>query len=63
MIHPDMATMLAFVMTDAAAGPGFLKKALTGAVARSFNAVSVDGDTSTNDAVLLMASGTLEARR
>ena len=59
MIHPDMATMLAFVMTDAVAGPGFLKKALTGAVARSFNAVSVDGDTSTNDAVLLMASGTL----
>jgi glutamate N-acetyltransferase/amino-acid N-acetyltransferase len=62
MIHPDMATMLAFVMTDAAAGPGFLKKALRAAAAPSFNAISVDGDTSTNDTVLLMASGTLGNR-
>jgi glutamate N-acetyltransferase/amino-acid N-acetyltransferase len=57
MIHPDMATMLAFVMTDAAATPAFLKSALKESVDASFNAISVDGDTSTNDTVLLMASG------
>jgi glutamate N-acetyltransferase / amino-acid N-acetyltransferase len=57
MIHPNMATMLAFLMTDAPASPGFLKKALAHAAATSFNAISVDGDTSTNDTVLLMASG------
>jgi len=59
MIHPDMATMLAFVMTDAAASPSFLKTALKEAVDGSFNAISVDGDTSTNDTVLLLASGKL----
>ncbi|MBL8114462.1 MAG: bifunctional glutamate N-acetyltransferase/amino-acid acetyltransferase ArgJ [Acidobacteria bacterium] len=59
MIHPSMATMLAFVMTDAAAPPGVLKSALTKAVDASFNAISVDGDTSTNDTVLLLASGKL----
>jgi len=59
MIHPDMATMLAFVMTDAAASPAFLKAALKEAVDASFNAISVDGDTSTNDTVLLLASGKL----
>ncbi len=59
MIHPDMATMLAFVMTDAAATPAFLKRSLVHAADSSFNGISVDGDTSTNDTVLLMASGSL----
>lgn len=62
MIHPDMATMLAFVLTDAPATPAFLKAALVAACAVSFNAISVDGDTSTNDTVLLMASGRLGGR-
>jgi len=57
MIHPNMATMLAFVMTDADLDPPTLQRCLKTAVARSFNAISVDGDTSTNDCVLLMASG------
>ena len=57
MIHPDMATMLAFLMTDAPATPAFLQRALRDAADQSFNAISVDGDTSTNDTVLLMASG------
>jgi glutamate N-acetyltransferase/amino-acid N-acetyltransferase len=60
MIHPNLATMLAFVMTDAAATPGYLRAALRRAADRSFNAISVDGDTSTNDTVLLMASGCLQ---
>jgi len=59
MIHPDMATMLGFVVTDVAATPAFLKKALREAADASFHAISVDGDTSTNDTVLLMASGVL----
>lgn len=59
MIHPNMATMLAFVLTDAAATPAFLKSALREAADRSFHAISVDGDTSTNDAVLLLASGAM----
>jgi glutamate N-acetyltransferase / amino-acid N-acetyltransferase len=57
MIHPNMATMLAFVMTDAALSPSNLQRTLKTAVDESFNAISVDGDTSTNDCVLLMASG------
>lgn len=57
MIHPNMATMLAFVMTDAALAPQAMQRALKGAVDQSFNAISVDGDTSTNDTVLLLASG------
>jgi glutamate N-acetyltransferase / amino-acid N-acetyltransferase len=57
MIHPNMATMLAFVMTDAALDAATLQRALKEAVDQSFNAISVDGDTSTNDTVLLMASG------
>ncbi len=57
MIHPNMATMLAFLMTDVPATPAFLKKVLLRAADESFNAISVDGDTSTNDSVLLMASG------
>jgi glutamate N-acetyltransferase / amino-acid N-acetyltransferase len=57
MIHPNMATMLAFVMTDAALKPSTLQRCLKIAVDQSFNAISVDGDTSTNDCVLLLASG------
>ncbi len=57
MIHPDMATMLAVVTTDLALAPAALQAALTAAVARSFNRISVDGDMSTNDTVLLLASG------
>jgi glutamate N-acetyltransferase/amino-acid N-acetyltransferase len=59
MIHPNMATMLSFVMTDAALDPATLQVALKTAVDQSFNAISVDGDTSTNDTVLLLASGKL----
>jgi len=61
MIHPDMATMLAFVLTDAAAAPGYLKAALRRAADETFHAISVDGDTSTNDTVLLLASGAADA--
>ncbi len=57
MIHPHMATMLAVLTTDAAAAPGRLRRALRAAVAASFNRISVDGDMSTNDTVLLLASG------
>ncbi|AKF07221.1 Glutamate N-acetyltransferase [Sandaracinus amylolyticus] len=57
MIHPDMATTLGFVITDAGASPALLRKLLKAAIDPTFNAVSVDGDTSTNDTVLLMASG------
>jgi glutamate N-acetyltransferase/amino-acid N-acetyltransferase len=59
MIHPNMATMLAFVMTDAALDPAALRRALVTSVDQSFNAITVDGDTSTNDTVLVMASGKL----
>jgi len=59
MIHPNMATMLSFVMTDAALDPATLHRALKVAVDQSFNSISVDGDTSTNDTVLLLASGKL----
>jgi glutamate N-acetyltransferase/amino-acid N-acetyltransferase len=57
MIRPDMATMLAYVLTDAAASSEALRKALEIAVDLSFNRASVDGDTSTNDTLLLWASG------
>ncbi len=57
MIHPDMATMLAFVMSDAEVAPDFLQQALVRCVARSFNSITVDGDTSTNDMVLVLANG------
>ena len=57
MIEPNMATMLAFVCTDAAASPAELKAALKASSDQSFNCVSVDGDMSTNDTVLLLASG------
>jgi glutamate N-acetyltransferase/amino-acid N-acetyltransferase len=57
MIRPDMATMLAFVLTDAAAGPEALKAIIGPAAEQSFNRASVDGDTSTNDTLLMLASG------
>ncbi|MGB5064879.1 MAG: bifunctional ornithine acetyltransferase/N-acetylglutamate synthase, partial [Candidatus Competibacter sp.] len=57
MIRPDMATMLAFVATDAAVEPVLLREILHEAVADSFNTITVDGDTSTNDACLLLATG------
>jgi glutamate N-acetyltransferase/amino-acid N-acetyltransferase len=57
MICPDMATLLAFVATDAAVNPALLQQILTDAVAESFNAITVDGDNSTNDACLLLATG------
>jgi len=57
MIHPDMATLLGFLTTDASVDAGFLRAVLRRAVDISFNMVSVDGDTSTNDTVLLMANG------
>ena len=59
MIHPNMATMLSFVMTDAAISPASLQRALKEAVGGSFNSISVDGDTSTNDTVLALASGAI----
>ena len=57
MIAPKMATLLVFVMTDARLGAGFARKAIRTAVATTLNAATVDGDTSTNDTVLLLASG------
>ena len=57
MIHPNMATTLCFVMTDAAIDPPALRKLLKPAVEQSFHRLSVDGDTSTNDTVLLLANG------
>jgi len=57
MIHPNLATMLCFLTTDAAIEADFLKAALKTAVDTSFNMVSIDGDTSTNDMALIMANG------
>jgi glutamate N-acetyltransferase/amino-acid N-acetyltransferase len=57
MIHPDMATMLSLIVTDAAISRPVLHEALVDAVERSFNRISIDGDTSTNDTVLLLANG------
>jgi glutamate N-acetyltransferase/amino-acid N-acetyltransferase len=57
MIHPNMATMLCFITTDAAISRELLEGALRRAVNRSFNRLSVDGDTSTNDMVIIMANG------
>ncbi len=62
MIAPDMATMLSFIFTDAAIPPGILQKLLTTAIATSFNAITVDGDTSTSDTVLLCATGDRKQR-
>ncbi|MFZ5452960.1 MAG: bifunctional glutamate N-acetyltransferase/amino-acid acetyltransferase ArgJ [Thermodesulfobacteriota bacterium] len=57
MIHPDLATLLVFVFTDAAATPRVLQTLLRQALPVSFNRITVDGDTSTNDCILLLASG------
>jgi len=57
MIHPNMATMLVFLTTDCAIAPDMLQKALSGDIANTFNMVSVDGDTSTNDMVTVLANG------
>ena len=57
MIEPNMATMLCFITTDAAISPKMLQEALSEVVADSFNMMSIDGDTSTNDMVSIMASG------
>lgn len=60
MIHPNMATMLVFITTDACISSEMLQKALSGDIQSSFNMVSVDGDTSTNDMVVVMANGLAE---
>src|SRR3982075_4006209 len=57
MIHPNMATMLAFIATDAAIAPSLLQKTLREVTGRTFNSISVDGDTSTNDTLLVLANG------
>jgi len=57
MIHPRMATTLGFVMTDAIMPPAALRSILKRAIARSYNSISVDGDTSTNDMVAVLANG------
>ena len=57
MIHPNMATMLVFLTTDAAISPAMLQKALSGDITHTFNMVSIDGDTSTNDMVTVLANG------
>ena len=57
MIHPNMATMLVFLTTDCAISPEMLQAALSGDVSETFNMVSVDGDTSTNDMVTILANG------
>jgi glutamate N-acetyltransferase / amino-acid N-acetyltransferase len=63
MIQPNMATMLAFLATDAAVSPPLLARALKTVVDRTFNAITVDGDTSTNDTVTLLANGESSARK
>ncbi len=57
MIHPNMATMLVFITTDAAISPALLQKALSSDIKNTFNMVSIDGDTSTNDMVCVLANG------
>ena len=61
MIAPDMATMLSFVFTDAPIGPAALQTCLNAAVEKSFNAVTIDGDTSTSDTLLAFATGAAAA--
>lgn len=60
MIHPNMATMLVFLTTDAAISPEMLKKALSSDIQNTFNMLSIDGDTSTNDMVVVLANGKAE---
>lgn len=62
MIHPNMATMLAYLTTDAAIAPAALQHALRATVDQSFNCITVDGDTSTNDTVLCLANGLAKNR-
>lgn len=62
MIHPNMATMLAFITTDAKVGRNTLQKMVKAATNASFNQITVDGDTSTNDMVLCLANGLSGAR-
>lgn len=62
MIHPNMATMLAYLTTDAAIAPSALQRALKSATDRSFNCITVDGDTSTNDTALCLANGLAKNR-
>ncbi len=61
MIHPNMATMFAFVLTDAIAEPGWLRPTWSRIVRRTFNQLTVDGDTSTNDMAMVFASGRMHA--
>src|ERR1700732_5405559 len=63
MIHPNMATMLSFVVTDAAVAPRVLDRALREVAVRTFNCISVDGDSSTNDTLLVLANGASGARK
>ena len=63
MIHPNMGTMLCFITTDCAIDSKYLKKALLDAIAISFNRISVDGDTSTNDSCMILANGMAENRQ
>jgi len=60
MIHPNMATMLVFITTDANISPDMLQKALSSDIQNTFNMISVDGDTSTNDMVTVLANGKAE---
>ena len=60
MIHPNMATMLVFITTDCNIAPNMLKKALSSDVQNTFNMISIDGDTSTNDMVTVLANGMAE---
>jgi len=62
MIHPNMATLLAYITTDAVVSQGLLRRLLRAAVERTFNRINIDGDQSTNDTVLLMAGGAAGAR-
>ena len=57
MIHPNMATMLVFITSDVAISPAMLQKALSGDIQNTFNMISIDGDTSTNDMVTVLANG------
>ncbi len=63
MIHPNMATMLCFVVSDANIEPDLLQEALSESVKRTFNMITIDGDTSTNDMVSVMANGMAENKR
>jgi glutamate N-acetyltransferase / amino-acid N-acetyltransferase len=63
MIHPNMATMLSFIVTDAAIAPNILDRALREVVERTFNCITVDGDSSTNDTLLVLANGASGARK